>query len=227
MKTGIIYGLYHPITGEIRYIGKTIRPDKRLNEHIQKANKGPKYPVYNWIRKLFKEGLKPELEIIETSNEDQLAELEVFYITKAKEFGWRLLNSTDGGEGNSGHIYTEEQRQKFRDAWVKRKLVPISDETRKKYSLVHKGKPKTVEQRIKMSEAAKGAKNHNFGKRPSQESIDKARLKTCKPVICLTTGQTFISCREAGKILHIDSSGISKVCRSILPAVRGYIFRYL
>lgn len=44
-----------------------------------------------------------------------------------------------------GKTRTEEQKRKMREAWVKRRQKPISDETRKKLSSIQKGVPKKSE----------------------------------------------------------------------------------
>jgi hypothetical protein len=84
-----------------------------------------------------------------------------------------LRNLTDGGEGHSGHIPTEETRKKIGDAHRGRKRPPevcekirraklghpTSEETRRKISEGKKGKgciPCSEEKKKKISEANKG-----------------------------------------------------------------------
>lgn len=77
-----------------------------------------------------------------------------------------LRNLTDGGDGHSGYIPTEEMRAKISAAnkgrYIGRK---VSDETRAKISKATKGdqnprwnKPVSIETRAKMSQAKKGRK---------------------------------------------------------------------
>ncbi len=71
-----------------------------------------------------------------------------------KDLGTGILhNRTDGGEGSSG-------------------CIP-SDETRRKLSEAGKGKTLSEEHRRKLSEASKGEKNHNYGKPKSEETRRK------------------------------------------------------
>ena len=49
-----------------------------------------------------------------------------------------------------GNPHTEESRAKLREAWKRRRLTPVSAETRLKQSLVRKGKPKSAEWRRKI-----------------------------------------------------------------------------
>jgi hypothetical protein len=57
-----IYTLAHPITGEIRYVGKTCRYEKRKIEHLYEDNRTRKS---NWIKSLRNLGLKPVMEPLE------------------------------------------------------------------------------------------------------------------------------------------------------------------
>jgi hypothetical protein len=64
-----------------------------------------------------------------------------------------LLNRTDGGEGSSGCIPSEETKQKLSEA---NKGRTVSKETRKKISEARKGKTHSEEHKRKLSEANKG-----------------------------------------------------------------------
>lgn len=55
-----------------------------------------------------------------------------------------------------GRPHTEESRANLREAWKRRRLIPVSAETRLKQSLVRKGKPKSAEWRRKISIAKTG-----------------------------------------------------------------------
>jgi hypothetical protein len=55
-----------------------------------------------------------------------------------------LHNRTDGGEGGQGYKakpFTKEHRTNMSKAWEKRRLVPVSDETKAKLSAKRKGQP--------------------------------------------------------------------------------------
>lgn len=107
-----IYGLKNPLTDEIRYIGKTIQElSIRLSHHISSAKKGLKYYVYNWIRKLLREGVTPELELLEMGLHRDCLVKEKEYI---KKYGDRLCNTTNGGESgrlNSNYKWSDTTRE--------------------------------------------------------------------------------------------------------------------
>jgi len=119
MKTALIYALHSTRNGEIRYIGQTIVGNKRrLYYHIYRAGRECTAPVHKWIRREMNEGYKIELSplCIGERNVD-----EKVYIARARSFGWRLLNLTDGGDGGdtrSGTHHTEETKKKMRASSV-------------------------------------------------------------------------------------------------------------
>ena len=81
-----------------------------------------------------------------------------------------LHNRTDGGDGVSGAIVSEETKRKQSEA---RKGKKLSDETKRKVSEANKGKTISEETRRKISEALKGENNHNYGKTISEETRRK------------------------------------------------------
>lgn len=96
-----IYALAHPETGEIRYIGKSIQPEKRLREHVLSARSGKtEHHAARWLRSLIRNGLEPKLIILMTlPNGEKWGHFEQFFIASAKTMRLRLTNSTDGGDG--------------------------------------------------------------------------------------------------------------------------------
>lgn len=90
-----IYGLYHPETGELRYIGKANDSAKRLKSHLRDVNRRMT-PLYGWMRSLVKAGLVPCVRVLAVSDDWQAKEKEL--IAKHREEGFRLLNLADGGD---------------------------------------------------------------------------------------------------------------------------------
>ena len=101
MAKVFIYGLKCPIAGVIRYVGKSTNPQKRLIRHIAGANRNETdHHTARWLRKLCNVGLRPELVILhEVLNEEKWQDVEREFIAMAEIQGWRLTNSTAGGEG--------------------------------------------------------------------------------------------------------------------------------
>jgi len=147
--TTYIYALADPETKEIRYIGKSFRVKERLMNHLNDSSKTHKT---NWIKSILKKGLRPELVILEelSDSEDWQAR-EIFWIKTAKESGWRLVNSTDGGDGVLN--LSGEGKERMLQAWKGRKHKP---ETLIKLSKASKGRRKTDAQKEAMREKMRG-----------------------------------------------------------------------
>ena len=88
-----------------------------------------------------------------------------------KDLGTGILyNMTDGGEGSSGGIPSEETRRKMSEAG-KGKI--FSKEHRRKIGESNKRRIVSAETRRKISDAHKGENNHNYGKTLSEETKRK------------------------------------------------------
>ena len=106
MKIVYIYALIHPISKEIRYIGKTLNLKQRLMSHKSSFKKTTH--VSNWISSLLKQNLSPEMIIIETCDESNWEKREKHWIAYYRE-RVKLCNITDGGEVGIGLILSEEE----------------------------------------------------------------------------------------------------------------------
>ena len=137
MRLGYIYGLRCPLSGEIRYIGQTIKKlNKRLCEH--KSDKRHNQYKINWIQKLEKLELIDSLkiELLEECLQKDLNDKEKLWIKKYKDNGNKLVNLTDGGDGTFGHICSDETKEKLRITSTGKKLT---DKSKKKISDSKKG----------------------------------------------------------------------------------------
>ena len=97
-----IYCLKHPITNEIRYIGKTTNYRRRLSAHISdaKKNKGRRH-VLNWIYGLLQIGLKPQISVIEKCDNSIWPDRERYWIGYYRVIIPKLCNICDGGLGGT------------------------------------------------------------------------------------------------------------------------------
>lgn len=106
---------------------------------------------------------------------------------------------------NKGRIVSEETREKIRNSSIGKKM---SDSARQKMSEANKGKVYTEDQIQKFRDSAKNSK--------MVYQYDKS----------LNFINSFVSCSEAARILGLDSSSISKVCREELKSTGGFVFKY-
>ena len=159
-----IYALCDPRDLSVRYIGKANNPILRLRTHKNEALNKHRSHKCNWIRALLKEGLYPELFVIDEVSLDDWEFWEIFYIDLFKSFGFDLTNAESGGKGPNR--ISEESRKKMSDA---KKGKYVSIETRRKMSLAGKGKSKPEGFGEKSSKRQKG-------KKLSIEHIERMRL---------------------------------------------------
>lgn len=157
-----IYGLHDPRTGELRYIGKSVRPRQRVrNQMNERANTHRGH----WLAELRRLGVEPIQVIIDAVPADSdWQAIERVYIAAARASGARLTNGTDGGDGVSG--LSMEARERIASTWRGRratpehraKLVaamarrgPPSSETRERMRTAMIGREFTLEWRQKIS----------------------------------------------------------------------------
>lgn len=113
VNTVFIYSLACPITGFVKYIGKTFDPRMRLRKHLTAKKKAASSL---WIFSLKQRGLLPIFEILIEVPSDNWENTEREYILLFKSFGAPLLNHTIGGEGGNtmgGRKLTLEQANKI------------------------------------------------------------------------------------------------------------------
>jgi hypothetical protein len=107
-----IYGLFHPLTLDCRYVGKTCRLlSVRLKQHL-KRSKRDSHKCATWIRELAHNGLIPLIRELEANLPDW-QQPEKNWITKLRASGALLLNMTNGGGGACGFTPTPETRLKI------------------------------------------------------------------------------------------------------------------
>lgn len=123
-KMFIIYGLYDPTNNLLKYIGKTVSPLRvRLNGHIYKARSGRSKSVASlWILQLLNEEKRPIIRPIEIVYDETIdwKERETFWIYKFANYGIRLLNTIDGGNGSHYRVVFDES--------ITGKMGKVSDE---------------------------------------------------------------------------------------------------
>ena len=195
-----IYTLIDPITNEIRYVGKSVRPKERLqNQCNEKSNT---YRCH-WVQSLLKLGLRPIQIIIEKLPLDQdWQSRERYWIKKFREDGFNLTNCTDGGDGVPN--LSGESKERMAKTWVGRKHKP---ETLLKISAASKGRKKTPEQKEVMRLKMLGRKN-DWGNKVSM-SMRKVTPEMADQIKSdLANGMTRM---EASLKYKVDRSTISKV----------------
>lgn len=121
-------------TGEIRYIGKTSYLKQRLYKHIKDCSIKRSHKD-SWIKSLLYKNEKPIIEVIDIVPLNEWEFWEQYWISQFKAWGFKLTNSTIGGEGGSGYKHTDEAKEKMRQ---NRLGKTTSEETKQKQSIATK-----------------------------------------------------------------------------------------
>ncbi len=183
-----IYTLSDPLTGEVRYVGKTTNLKQRFENHLRERKNTHKI---NWIKSLAAQGLKPELlelEVVESGDESDWQSAEKFWISYLRFLGCRLCNLVDGGIGGQspsietrlkmsaarlGRKLEGDALENVRKALVARNKTPeqkskaraaslgrkMTDSTKAALRLANVGRPFTLEHQKHLSESRTGRKN--------------------------------------------------------------------
>lgn len=119
-----IYGLLDPDSLELRYIGKTKYPKKRMQQHCYPTQLKTKTHRNSWIKSLLRQNKKPGFIILEACVRD-VDEAEIEWIANARKDGARLVNGTNGGDGNKGgYSPSPETKEKLRLSHLGKKRSP-------------------------------------------------------------------------------------------------------
>jgi DNA-binding protein Fis len=108
-----LYCLYVVQTGKVFYVGITKKKlSYRLREHLKdRESRSPKKS--NKIRSERRKGNTIEIfGLLEFDTLDEVHAAERKYIAWCRTIGFELTNSTDGGEGTIGMIWTDEMRSR-------------------------------------------------------------------------------------------------------------------
>lgn len=97
-STYVIYGLAHPETGIVRYVGKSCNVTVRLRLGYRAST-----PVARWLDRLRGRGLKPRVIVFEENGHVDWKIRERHWIKKLRVSGRRLLNVSAGGNGSHTH----------------------------------------------------------------------------------------------------------------------------
>lgn len=105
-RTVFIYGLTDP-EGNVRYVGKSTDPERRLSEHLREARKGRRSHRDSWLRRLLSDGKRPTVKILEEVYVDSWGASERRWIAALPN----LTNHQEGGQGGFEHLSKAQLRE--------------------------------------------------------------------------------------------------------------------
>ena len=232
-----IYGLKCPETGIIRYVGKSKKPKSRYSAHLShtKAKRYDNMHLYRWIAKLLRNGLKPELVILDTCNNENWKEKEKEWISKIGLEN--LLNMNEGGiepPDNTGFKWSEEQKANHPSH--KRKGKPQwKDKPHPMLGKFGEDNPNYGKKRSKdFHELMRKQRLENNGMRGvklSKERVEQIKQRVRKPVVLIDNEGNILkeykSQKEATIELGLTQGAVARVCSGEYSQTKGYKFRYL
>ena len=159
-------------------------------DHLRYAKQTQKNSHFlNWIRKYVRENnTDPRIDILESSlTSEEALQKEIDYIKSIGRLvgGGSLLNGTNGGDGGTGRVVTEEERawrsEFSKSLWTEERKKELSEylkghntseETKKKISESLKGKLLSEETKQKLKVARVG-RQPNLGNKHTEESLKR------------------------------------------------------
>jgi group I intron endonuclease len=173
------------------YIGQSRNFEKRMHFYKSVTCKSQTL-LYNSLKKYGFENHK--IEIIHECSIEELDNLEIYYIDLYNSFNSdNGLNLKEGGGSNAklsdftkrklreinlGRKHTDKTKLKMKSSWIKRKLVPISKETKLKLSNAMMGNKNTLGYKTK-DETKKKLSLINIGKF-TKKHTEEVKLKLSK-----------------------------------------------
>ena len=195
-KKTYIYSLAHPITEEIRYVGKTNNLIQRLQVHLRDKAKTHKT---NWIKSLLLNKMIPLIDVIDEVPVSEWGFWEKHYISLYKSWGFNLTNMADGGVGGDTGAEANEKRKKSLNGHF------VSQQTRDKIGSKNLGTKRTQDVVDKMSASHKtafleGRKNHlkNFNKGTSNPRAFKVVQKNIDGTVVKIWDYAKLAIKELG-----------------------------
>jgi len=240
-KLAYIYTLNDPISGEARYVGKTVQPQVRLQQHINRSREENITHKDRWINSLLLNGLLPKMEIIDEVKQKDWEAYERQYILLFKSMGARLTNLTEGGEGLSGDenpmfgkTHTQESKQKIIDAQNKPVLqYDLDGNFVKAHNSATQAGGELNVSRISISACCRGDMKTAFGfnwkYKDSDKEIKPIQMQAKKVACYNLSGElvdTFNSTGQASRQMNVDRPTITNNCNGKGNRAGQYMFKY-
>lgn len=120
----LIYALVCPVSGRVRYVGKTLHMGRRLRQHVAETRRYPHLHKSKWIAGLLREGLRPEIRLLESVQGPDWQNREIHWIEQFED----LTNHSGGGNGCSSVSKSEDHVRRVSDALRGRSCVETQGE---------------------------------------------------------------------------------------------------
>lgn len=203
----IIYGLFDPRTGDLRYVGKSTSGLRRAKQHHTRADlrRHGRSHKSSWIKSLLAQGLVPHSQVLlECQTAEELYDIEQQTIAHYRSLGVDLTNMADGGPGSLGRKMSDETKEKIRKATLLQLPVVHTEETKERLRQLQLGRTHDEEIRRRM------AKAHG-----------------CQNFLETTLGIGFESQADAARYFDISANSVGRVLRGERKTANGLVFVYV
>lgn len=235
----IIYTLDCPITGQIRYVGKTSQlPIKRYICHY---NKRTRTYVSSWIESLKKKNFKPIMNLLDVVDEETWDFWEKYWISQCKSWDFKLTNISAGGKGVKRPVSEETKAFLLKFAkervWTEKQRKIISENIKQYYAKQReKGGYKYQQPKFKKEkyvcteEHRKNLSISHKNQKISKETLQKLIAKNKKPILQYSLNDKFIkewdSAVLASKELKINASFLRHCLLGDKKQAGGFKWKY-
>lgn len=135
----VTYLYSDPKTAEVRYVGKGL--ETRPYEHLTHSTRSHQQ-LRRMLQKRIIEGFDPQPIVIQALNEEEAFEMEELLISMIGRLDLgtgTLFNNTNGGEGESGRVVSEDTRAKCSNSYHSRTSAQKAETFKKLSAAVRKG----------------------------------------------------------------------------------------
>lgn len=212
----VVYGLFDPKTGEIRYVGKTERSEReRFRNHKCLAKKERSH-LYNWWRSTAPQ--EPKMIVLEKClTIEELNRKEQKWIADLRKVGACLVNILDGGEGG-GRLWNDEEKSR-----MSKRMAILWQNPQYREQMITERKARYCKHPEKFKAFIGAQKNQAA----EASRLIMAKAHGNKGAIVDELGRVYSSKNEAHQILRVSRRGICKVLNGIIKQTGGHSFRYL
>ena len=233
MKTDIayIYALLDPRDNEVRYIGKTINPKRRLSEHLADSKREYNYRAM-WIKSLLKENLNPLIKFLKICPLSDFVKYETEYIKLYKN--GKLTNSDETGQGSIGRRQEILDKQSEKMGRVVYQY-DLDGNFIQEFRSVRFAADCLSLSHSNISRSCNGKSKHAGGfvfryEKVIVEKIDNPNAIKKSVVELDELGneiKKWYSIMDCSRDTKIDNSNISRVCNGIRKSIKGRYFKFI
>lgn len=233
----------------IRYVGYTQNPSKRIKRHINKYYLNQKDHKARWLKKVIEEGQTPILEIVDVIDKNDWEFWEQYWICQFRGWGFNLTNLAPGGNGGfqKGHLNTfygkkhsPENLEIIRNSAPKKavSMYNKNGDLLKEFKSIMEAVRETKISKRHISGCCNNQPHYNtaggyvFRFKGHVFELKKPKLNY-KPIIQIDKSGAIISqfesISDAGRKTGFNKSSIAECAsdKGRIKTVKGYVFKYL